>query len=194
MTVLPDWMYLGPEGLTVAEYEALPEEVRRRIEVVDGAIIVSPSPSRAHQIFARRLANKLEEACATRSAVATDVDLRLYDVPLYHRRPDIVVYDADLADEEDLQPQHCLLVVEVMSPGSVDTDRFDKPREYAHAKIEHFWRVEKVNDAKSAPIMYRYRLSPTTDSYLLVGEDVGRVDISEPFKLSLDLSNLTEPH
>jgi Uma2 family endonuclease len=38
-------------------------------------------------------------------------------------------------DERDavLRPEHCLLVVEVMSPGSVTADQTDKPAEYAAA-------------------------------------------------------------
>jgi Uma2 family endonuclease len=40
------------------------------------------------------------------------------------------------------RPEHCLLVVEVMSPDSVTTDQIDKPAEYAAFGILHFWRVE----------------------------------------------------
>jgi hypothetical protein len=46
MTALPGWMDLPAEGLTAARYEALPEEICGRIEVVDGAIIVNPAPRR----------------------------------------------------------------------------------------------------------------------------------------------------
>jgi Uma2 family endonuclease len=70
-----------------------------------------------------------------RFAVATAVDLRLRDVPLLNRRPDIVVYDASVPDDAVLRPQHCLLVVEVMSPDSVTADQADKPAEYAAAGI-----------------------------------------------------------
>jgi len=41
-----------------------------------------------------------------------------------------------------LRPQHCTLVVEVMSPGSVTADQTDKPAEYAVSRIPHYWRVE----------------------------------------------------
>lgn len=40
MTALPDWMDL-PNGLGAEQYEALPEDICRRIEIVDGAIIVN---------------------------------------------------------------------------------------------------------------------------------------------------------
>ena len=46
-TVLPGWMDL-PDGLSAAKYEALPEDICRRIEIVDGAIIVNATPRRLH--------------------------------------------------------------------------------------------------------------------------------------------------
>lgn len=191
MTALPDWMNLPPEGLTAAEYEALPEEVCRRIEIVDGAIVVSAAPRRPHQAVVRRLANAIDAACGTRFSVDFDVDLRLRDVPLVNRRPDIVVYDADLPDDAVLRPEHCLLVVEVMSPGSVTADQTDKPAEYATAGITHFWRVEGESEAERLLTMYRYHLDPTTRGYAPAGVDTGVVAVSDPFEFSVDLAALT---
>ncbi len=188
MTALPDWMQLPPEGLSAEAYEALPEDVCRRIEVVDGSIIVSPAPRRTHQIIARRLANALEAACRPRLAVATDVDLRLRDVPLLNRRPDIVVYDAALPADAVLRPEHCALVVEVMSRGSVTTDQTDKPAEYATAGIAHFWRLESIDEL--ALTVFRYRLDPTTRIYTSSGPDSTKLVVSEPFAISVDLADL----
>jgi Uma2 family endonuclease len=189
MTAWPDWMDLL-DGLSVAEYEALPEEVCRRIEVVDGAIIVSAAPRRLHQVIGRRLANTLEAACGTGLAVATDVDLRLRDVPLLNRRPDIVVYDASLPDDAVLRPQHCTLVVEVMSPGSVTTDQTDKPAEYAAAGIRHYWRVE-LDPAESVLSVFSYRLDPTTGTYASAGLHSGKMTVADPLSLTIDLTTLT---
>lgn len=61
MTALPDWMDL-PDGMSAEDYNALPEEICRRIEIVDGAIIVNAAPRRLHQDISRRLANALEAA------------------------------------------------------------------------------------------------------------------------------------
>jgi len=92
MTALPDWMVSHPEGLTVADYDALPEEISRRVEIIDGAIVVNAAPRRAHQVIARRLANALDAVASKRLAVATDVDLRLRDARREHgqrrARPD----------------------------------------------------------------------------------------------------------
>lgn len=188
MSALPDWMDL-PNGLSAEEYEALPEEICRRIEVVDGAIIVSPSPRRLHQDICRRLANALEPACGPAMRVSIDVDLRLQDVPLLNRRPDVVVYDASLPDDAVLRPQHCVLVAEVMSAGSVTTDRTDKPAEYAAARIGHYWRAEQ-DPATGSLSVFCYRLDPTTGVYASAGIYSGKLAVTEPVSLTLDLSTL----
>jgi Uma2 family endonuclease len=188
VTAWPDWMDL-PDGLSAAEYEALPEEICRRIEVVDGAIIVSAAPRRLHQDIGRRLANALEAACGPGLAVSTDVDLRLRDVPLLNRRPDVVVYDASLPDAVVLRPRDCALVAEVMSPGSVTTDQTDKPAEYAAAGISHYWRVEH-DPAGSVLAVFCYRLDPTTSTYSSAGVHSGKMTVTEPVSITIDLSTL----
>jgi hypothetical protein len=47
VTALPDWMDLA-DGLTAEHYDALPEDICRSIEIVDGAIVVDPAPRRLH--------------------------------------------------------------------------------------------------------------------------------------------------
>ena len=189
MTARPGWMDLPADGLTAADYEALPEDVCRRIEVVDGAIVLNAAPRRLHQIIARRLANVLEQACGSGLAVATDVDLRLRDVPLLNRRPDIVIFDASVPDDAVLRPGSCVLVAEVMSPGTVTADQIDKPAEYASARIEHYWRVER--NADDALTVFRYRLDPTTGSYASAGAHSGAMVVTEPVAITIDLDKLS---
>jgi Uma2 family endonuclease len=188
VTALPDWMNL-PDGLSAQQYETLPEEICRRIEIVDGAIIVNAAPRRLHQDICRRLANFLEAACGPALAVSIDVDLRLRDVPLLNRRPDAVVYDASLPDEAVLRPHHCALVVEVMSPGSVTTDQTDKPAEYATARIPCYWRIEH-DPADASLSVFSYRLDPTTGIYASAGIHAGKMTVTEPFPVTIDLTAL----
>jgi Uma2 family endonuclease len=185
---LPGWMDL-PEGLSAAEYEALPEDICRRIEIVDGAIIVNAAPRRLHQDICRRLANVLESACGPAFAVSTDIDLRLRDVPLLNRRPDAVIYDASLPDDAVLRPQHCTLVVEVMSPGSVTADQTDKPAEYAASRIPHYWRVEH-DLTEQALSVFCYRLDPTTGTYSSAGVHTRMMTVTEPVAITIDLGTL----
>jgi Uma2 family endonuclease len=178
-----------PDGLSAADYEALPEDICRRIEIVDGAIIVNAAPRRLHQDICRRLANALEAACGATLTVSTDVDLRLRDIPLLNRRPDAVIYDASLPDDEVLRPQHCVLVVEVMSPGSVTADQTDKPAEYAASRIPHYWRVEH-DSAEQSLSVFCYRLDPTTGTYASAGIHSGKMIVTEPVTITIDLSTL----
>jgi Uma2 family endonuclease len=187
-TALPGWMDL-PDGLSAAVYEALPEDICRRIEIVDGAIIVNAAPRRLHQDICRRLANALETACGTALAVSTDVDLRLRDIPLLNRRPDAVIYDASLPDDEVLRPEHCMLAVEVMSPGSVTADQTDKPAEYAASRIPHYWRVEHDPAEKNLSV-FCYRLDPTTGTYASAGVHTGKMIVAEPVTITIDLTTL----
>jgi Uma2 family endonuclease len=187
-TALPGWMDL-PDGLSAAGYEALPEDICRRIEIVDGAVMVNVAPYRLHQDICRRLANALETACRPALAVSIDVDLRLRDIPLLNRRPDAVIYDASLPDDALLRPQHCALVVEVMSPGSVTADQTDKPAEYAAARIPHYWRIER-DAAEQALSVFTYRLDPTTATYASAGVHTGKMTVTEPVTITIDLSTL----
>ena len=177
------------DGLSAAEYEALPEEICRRIEVVDGAIIVSAAPRRLHQDIARHLANALEAASGPGHAVSLDVDLRLRDVPLLNRRPDVALYDASLRDDMALRPRDCVLVAEIMSQGSVTTDQTDKPAEYAAAGIKHYWRVEH-DPAENVLSVFCYRLDPTTSTYASAGVHSGRMTVTEPVSITIDLITL----
>jgi Uma2 family endonuclease len=188
LTALPDWMDL-PDGMTAGDYEALPEEICQRIEIVDGAIIVNAAPRRLHQKICRRLANALEAACGPSLTVSTDVDLRLRDIPLLNRRPDAVLYDASLPDEAVLRPEHCTLVVEVMSPASVTTDQTDKPAEYAAARIVHYWRVEHDPSEKTLSV-FCYRLDPTTGAYASAGVHTGKMTVTDPITVTIDLTTL----
>src|SRR5262245_52914241 len=97
MTALPEdsWLLsLRPqhEPVTAEDYEALPEDIARTIEIVDGSVVFCQSPTRAHQRACRRVAALLERharaamghghGCAE---VDIDIDLWLQDVPLHVR-------------------------------------------------------------------------------------------------------------
>lgn len=182
MTALPVWM---TEQITAEAYEALSEEVCQSIEVVDGAIVVSPAPTRRHQDITRRLANALEHACPPHLRVSIDVDLRLTDVPLLNRRPDVVVYQASLPDDEVLRPADVTLVAEVVSPGSITTDRIDKHAEYAAAGIAWYWRLEPASGTLTV-----YQYNQPLCGYQLTGKHVGLARITEPFAADLDLASV----
>ncbi|MER6299495.1 Uma2 family endonuclease [Kitasatospora sp. NPDC001539] len=156
----PEWMH---RQITSEQYDSWTEEQCAGIEIVDGMVVVSPSASKRHHRIARLLANALDEAGGEDWNADTDFDVRLQDVPLNNRRPDVVVYRADSIDESPTRPEHVLLLVEVVSPGSETTDRVVKLDQYATAGVPFYWRVEQA--VARVPIVHTYVLDAASRSY-----------------------------
>ena len=204
MTALADDNWLlsirpQPSRVTAEDYAALPEDVCRAIEIVDGYVIYCEAPAPAHQTAGRRLANLVEthaRAAMSRGheclTVNTDVDLRLQDVPLLNRRPDLVLYRCIPADGQ-LRAEDALLVAEIVSPSSETIDTVDKFGEYARARIPHYWLVRL--DATGVSVIERYRLDHATGSYKHVGtvmkdEPDNLPTMTNPIPMTIDWSAL----
>jgi Uma2 family endonuclease len=183
--VAPAWMH---QQVTAEQYAAWPEEQCAGIEIVDGMVLVSPSASKRHNRLARLLANALDAAAGPDWNADTDFDVRLQDVPLNNRRPDVTVYRAETIDVTPTRPEHVLLVVEVVSPGSETTDRIVKANQYATAGIQFFWRVEQA--ATGAPIVYTHILDPATRRYRESEVFTGIVKLAAPFFIEVDLGQI----
>ncbi len=138
--------------------------------------------------MARVLANALDEAAGPDWNADTDFDVRLRDVPLNNRRPDVVVYRANTIDITPTRPEHVLLVAEVVSPGSETTDRIVKVEQYARAGIAFYWRIEQA--APGVPLIYTYILDPATGSYRTGEMFTGVIEVSAPFPVEIDLGRI----
>ncbi|MET7986463.1 Uma2 family endonuclease [Streptomyces sp. NPDC005281] len=174
--------------ITVAEYDSWSAEQCRGIEIVDGTVVVRPSASKRRNRLARFLANALDAAAAPEWNADTDFDVRLQDVPLTNRRPDVVVYRADIIDVSPTRPEHVLLVVEVVSPGSETTDRVVKTEQYAKAGISFYWRVEQT--ANGVPVVYTYVLDTAARLYRDADVFTDVVKTSVPFPVEIKLSSI----
>ncbi|GHD63313.1 hypothetical protein GCM10010317_059620 [Streptomyces mirabilis] len=183
--VAPAWMH---EQITAEEYESWSEEQCAGIEIVDGMVVVSPSVSKRHNRLARILANALDAASGPEWNADTDFDVRLQDVPLTNRRPDVVVYRADTIDITPTRPEHVLLVAEVVSPGSETTDRIVKVDQYATAGIGFYWRIEQA--ATGVPLVYTYVLDPATKTYRDGDMFTGVLKTAAPFAVEIDLDQI----
>lgn len=115
-----------------------------------------------------------------------DVDLRLQDVPLTNRMPDVIVYRSSAIDVTPTRPSHVLLVVEVVSPGSETTDRVVKAQQYAAAGIQFYWRVEMA--AEATPVLHTHVLDPAAGAYRSTGAHTGRLAAQVPFSVTIDLT------
>jgi len=181
--VTPAWMH---EQVTAEEYATWTEAQCAGIEIVDGMVLVSPSASKRHNRLARIIANALDAASGPDWNADTDFDLRLQDVPLTNRRPDVTVYRADTIDLSPTRPEHVLLVAEVVSPGSETTDRIVKADQYAKAGIVFYWRVEQA--ATDVPMVHTYVLDPASGRYHDGEVFTGLVKVTAPFPVEVDLS------
>lgn len=185
MSALP-W----PDHLvTLDEWEALPEETRFGIEVVEGVLIVAPRPLSFHQRAINRLCYWLDEQLPARLSALSEVEVLVTGTPLLTVRiPDVVVVPAGLADTNPARykASDVSLVVEVLSEGSVRTDKVTKFVEYAEEGIANYWIVDL-----DAPVsMLRYQL--IDGDYELLGEHSGSVTVElDGNPITLDLAALT---
>ncbi|GII53630.1 hypothetical protein Pth03_20190 [Planotetraspora thailandica] len=104
--------------------------------------------------------------------------------------PDVLVVTAEAAADNErtfYTAAEVRLVVEVVSPDSVDPDRKTKPQRYGEAGIPHFWRVEE-NDGQ--PVVYVYEIDPAGGVYGLTGIHHERLAVPVPFPVEIDLGVL----
>ena len=81
-------------------------------------------------------------------------------------------------------PEDVHLVVEVVSPESVERDRTTKPIKYSDAGIKHLWRVEQEDDK---PVVYTFELEPASKAYVPTGIYRGRLKTDIGFEVDVDL-------
>jgi Uma2 family endonuclease len=160
-----------------------------RVEVIDGALIVNPSPLPLHQRIVRRLADALERWLPRAWQLDIDVDVMLAEDPLDYVAPDIVVFDTRVPlTTRPIHGKDVLLVVEVVSKGSKREDRAAKPLVYADAGIAHLWRVETPETGASRITVHTFDL--VAGNYVQTGEHSGRLTLPIPFPVDVELSRL----
>jgi Uma2 family endonuclease len=130
--------------LTYADYAALPDD-GRRYQLLDGELVMNPSPTRWHQAVSGELHSRLREHVVSRGL--GEVFAAPLDVLLDERnvvQPDLlfvsnarreILRDANVAGAPDL-------CVEILSPGTERTDRLRKLDIYARAGVPHYWIVD----------------------------------------------------
>ncbi len=126
---------------TVHDLSEMPDNTNR-YEVLEGALIVSPSPDSVHQYFGDELRQRLKEAAPEGVFVLTAFTVRLGDDATAFI-PDLVVTTTDPRRRRTLlDPHEVPAVVEIVSPSTGRRDRVLKPDAYASVGIGCYWRVE----------------------------------------------------
>jgi len=128
---------------------ALPDD-RKRYEVIDGGLLVTPSPTGLHQRAVSRLIVLLDpyvNACGLGTVLASPADIEL-DREGYVQ-PDVFVTGL-LGGREAVawnSGAPYLLFVEVLSPSTARSDRIIKRRRFQRAGIPEYWIIDL--DARS---------------------------------------------
>lgn len=163
--------------------ERRPDE--EQYEVVDGHPVMSPSPSAIHQLVLSNLAELIHRGLpADHRVLLAPLDWLLWESPrLQIRQPDLmVVRRAQIGDRLAGRP---LLAVEVLSPTSVERDAVTKLRDYAKARLEHYWIVDP-----ETPQLAVYRLRDDAFDRVTHGSGEAELVIDEPVALRLRPSDL----
>jgi Uma2 family endonuclease len=137
--------------LTIAEYAALDETEHGYTELIEGSLLMSPSPalkhSRAQGKFYSALIRHVPDDLEVLQDLDVDLELRPADQPGFSRRPDLLVVELSAGDRIDaegglVRASEVRLAVEIVSPGSRRVDHVDKRRDYADAGIPYYWIVD----------------------------------------------------
>jgi Uma2 family endonuclease len=138
-----------PRGreFTRADLDRMPDD-GNRYELIDGLLVVSPSPTWQHQRVVGRLYRILADACPD--------DLEVFVAPLDVVLGDdtVVVPDVLVARRADLGERDLrsapMLVVEVLSPSTARADRWLKWSRYESAGTRSYWIVDPVEMSLTA--------------------------------------------
>jgi Uma2 family endonuclease len=137
VTIAEAWPQYGRE-FTIEDLDRMPDD-GHRYELLDGTLIVSPSPGLPHQRVAAVLIVLLELACPEDLVVFPNVNVRLADASALE--PDVVVArPPDVAGVRLAQVP--LLVAEILSPDSVLRDMNLKKAAYERFGVPSYWVVD----------------------------------------------------
>ncbi|MFF5175248.1 Uma2 family endonuclease [Micromonospora sp. NPDC000089] len=172
---------------TTDDLDALPDDGRRR-ELLDGVLLMSPSPTRMHQSIAGLLMVALDDDCPDGYDVTQAVGVRINRTRSFI--PDVLVTTAAAAAREPsrYEPHEVVLAVEIASPSTRSIDRVLKPALYAQAGIPFYWRIEIEDEGI---VVYTYKIDPVHEVYTETGRWTKYVDTGEPFPVNLPISRIT---
>jgi len=133
----------SPTGWTYSEYARLPDD-GNRYEVLDGEVLMTPSPGTRHQRIAAELFVRLRAYVQANQLGEMFWDLDLLFVAGQFLRPDMLFgpnAEAHRLTDRGVEGVPGL-VVEIASPSSKRIDRLKKSARYADFGIPEYWVVD----------------------------------------------------
>jgi Uma2 family endonuclease len=186
----PSWLVPPTDGFTSADLDKLPG-LPPHTELLNGSLVFVSPQRRWHSLAKKFIWSKLREAAPSGWYVDMEMSVKVSD--RNRPEPDVIVFNA-AAESDDLSEsfynaEDVLLVVEVVSPESVERDHEVKPRKYAAAGIRHYWLVEQ--DGVSVAV-YAYELDPVGKVYLPPVIQHDHVKLPAPFPIDIDFAEMRD--
>jgi Uma2 family endonuclease len=178
--------------LTIEEYAALGATEHGYTELIEGRLIMSPSPVPDHNNAALELAFALRPRLPETFEVQMDVDVDLQlapaDQPGSSRRPDLIVVQREARKRVRTEggmfcASEVLLAVEIVSPSSKRMDHVHKRNDYADAGIPNYWIVD-IDEPISLTACRLTEQFGYQDDQVVTG--TFRTDVPFPVEINLD--------
>jgi Uma2 family endonuclease len=137
--------------LTYEAYLTMPE-IKQRYEILDGELIMSPSPLPIHQWIVANLFRLLDAYIRDHQlgiVLFAPLDVVIHQTPLRTRQPDLLFLSAErsgILGAEQLQGLSLLahvpdLVIEILSPANTRRELDEKLRDYQSIDVRECWIV-----------------------------------------------------
>ncbi|HEU5431635.1 MAG TPA: Uma2 family endonuclease [Thermomicrobiales bacterium] len=176
--------------LTYRDLESERERTTATVELIDGEIVMTPSPVPRHQVILTRLLRRLGDAVTEASrGLALPAPLDVWFDEANIMQPDIIVLLNDRLGQvtAKLIEQAPNLLVEVVSPTSRVRDRAVKRTRYARFGVPEYWLVEPGANAMVV------HAEPDGTDYRAVSIETGVVQSVTIPDLAVDLAVLFAP-
>jgi Uma2 family endonuclease len=178
-----------PHRWTYEEVTALIDEQEDRTirhEFADGELLVTPAPSGYHQRMVLELYNRIVDF--VRSQHLGEIRLGPSPVHLVQRtifQPDLYVVPnvGGKRARADVPASRAILVIEVLSPGSLRHDRLTKRRYYQRGSVGEYWIVDQ-----ESWIVERWR--PDDERPEILDESLAWLPVGATSALVIDLPSL----
>lgn len=145
----PGWQWQVPDGAWTDElYESLPED-GNRYEVINGRLVMSPSPEEPHQwassiLHWKWMAWAMENRCGRVYAAPFDVALLASSPKHSYLKPDLIYVSNERSGV--LTRKSIVgapdLIVEILSPSTRSRDLREKFEAYQKHGVTHYWVVD----------------------------------------------------
>jgi Uma2 family endonuclease len=170
---------------TETDLEVLPDDNRRR-ELVEGSLILRPSPSASHQVVTMRLMVALDNVAPVGFHVTQGVQVRL--TPETVLIPDVLITSGEdpPGDRTSFAASEVTAAIEVVTERSRALDEVMKPALYAKAGIPFYWMIE----LDGGITVHTYKLEFTDEVYQPSGTFTDVIKIDEPWRIEIDIASL----